>query len=252
MNKLRDKLASDPLAARVIPFVLFAGLTMFQGQLGPASPYWVYVAKTLLGVALVWLIYPIIAEMRYRVSGAAIVVGIGVFVMWVGLDDALRGLGWISSYPRLTDLDGNTILSWLGLAKAQPKPSTPVEIWNPFNYFGQNSGLAWMIVVVRILGSSLVVPCLEEVFYRSFVYRYFVKADFTSVPLGFLSWTAFLMTSAIFGLAHPDWLAGILCAFAYQGLTIRKNRLGDAMTAHAITNFLLGLWVVGRGAWHFW
>jgi len=33
---------------------------------------------------------------------------------------------------------------------------------------------------------------------------------------------------------------------------LRKNRLGDAMTAHAITNFLLGAWIVWRGAWHFW
>jgi hypothetical protein len=33
---------------------------------------------------------------------------------------------------------------------------------------------------------------------------------------------------------------------------LRKNRVGDAMTAHAITNFLLGAWVVGRGAWNFW
>jgi hypothetical protein len=24
------------------------------------------------------------------------------------------------------------------------------------------------------------------------------------------------------------------------------------MTAHAITNFLLGLWVVWKGAWSFW
>jgi hypothetical protein len=33
---------------------------------------------------------------------------------------------------------------------------------------------------------------------------------------------------------------------------LRKNQLGDAMTAHAITNFLLGIWVVTRGAWQFW
>ena len=41
-------------------------------------------------------------------------------------------------------------------------------------------------------------------------------------------------------------------AFAYQGLVCWKKRLGDAITAHAITNFLLALWVVGRGAWKFW
>jgi len=37
--------------------------------------------------------------------------------------------------------------------------------------------------------------------------------------------------AAIFGLAHFEWLAGILCAFAYQLLVCRKRRLGDAITA---------------------
>jgi CAAX protease family protein len=52
---------------------------------------------------------------------------------------------------------------------------------------------------------------------------------------------------------HPDrWVAGIFCGLVYQWLVIRKGRLGDAMAAHAITNFLLGLWVIWRPAWNFW
>jgi len=97
-------------------------------------------------------------------------------------------------------------------------------------------------------GSTLIVPPLEEVFYRSFLYRYIAKPDFLSVPLNQFLPLPFLATAAVFGFSHNEWLAGILCGAAYQGLVIRKNRLGDAMTAHAITNFLLGLWVVWRGA----
>jgi uncharacterized protein len=231
MNRLHELLRTHPLHARVVPFVLFAGLTMLQGKLGPASVFWVYVLKTLFGVLLVALIYPAVAEMRYKISPAAVGVGIGVFILWVGLDDACRWLGFKDSYPKMSNSAGP---------------------WNPHEAFGLNNGLAWMCVVVRILGSSLVVPCLEETFYRSFIYRYCVKADFLSVPFHYFAWTPFLATAAIFGFAHFEWLAGILCAFAYQGLAIWKNRLGDAMTAHAITNFLLGLWVVWRGAWHFW
>jgi CAAX prenyl protease-like protein len=72
------------------------------------------------------------------------------------------------------------------------------------------------------------------------------------VPLNRFAWTPFLATAAVFGFSHNEWLAGILCGAAYQWLVLRKHRLGDAMTAHAITNFLLGLWIVWRGAWHFW
>jgi hypothetical protein len=113
--------------------------------------------------------------------------------------------------------------------------------------------MAWVYMVARIAGSSLVVPPLEEVFYRSFLYRMFVKADFRVMPLSQFHGLSFVVTSAIFGFMHPDrWLAGILCGLAYQWLVIRKGRLGDAMTAHAVTNLLLGLWVVSKGAWNFW
>jgi CAAX prenyl protease-like protein len=112
--------------------------------------------------------------------------------------------------------------------------------------------LAWFFIVIRIAGSSLVVPPMEEVFYRSFLYRYIVKPDFQTVSFRLFAWTPFLLSAVLFGSTHNEWLAAILCAFAYQGLVCWKQRLGDAITAHAITNFLLGLWVVWRAAWHFW
>ena len=137
----------------------------------------------------------------------------------------------------------------LGLSKPL---ASPAPMWNPFAQFGEATALAWFFVFARILGSSIVVPPLEEVFYRSFLYRWIVRPDFESVPLGQFAWKPFLLTAAVFGLAHHEWLAGFLCAGAYQGLVCWKKRLGDAMTAHAITNFLLGGWVVSRGAWNFW
>jgi CAAX prenyl protease-like protein len=100
---------------------------------------------------------------------------------------------------------------------------------------------------------TFVVPPLEEVFYRSFLYRYFVRLNFLEMPLNRFHPTSFIVTSLVFGLLHYEWLPGILCGMAYQWLVLRKNRLGDAMTAHAITNFLLGVWVVWKGgaAWKF-
>ena len=187
------------------------------------SRYWFYLAKTLVGAWLVWSIRPFVAEMRWAVSWEAVVVGIGVFVMWVGLD---------GFYPQARQA-GHSLES----------PSTNLAA---------GSALAWLFICVRLGGSTLVVPPLEEVFYRSFLYRYIIKVDFHSVPMRTFHWTAFLVTSAVFGIEHHEWLAGILCGFAYQGLVCWKGRLGDAMTAHAITNLLLGLWVVGRGAWQFW
>lgn len=224
------------MTARVAPFVIFVALTACQGEFGPASAYWFYFAKTLVAVWLIWEMRPLVLEMRWAISWEAVVIGVGVFVIWVGLDPFYPKLGEISAKLRLAKFLG----------------TTSQAVWNPHVQFGPNSALAWLMIVTRILGSTLVVPPLEEVFYRSFLYRYIAKPDFLSVPLNrFLPWP-FFATAVVFGFSHFQWLAGILCGMAYQWLVLRKNRLGDAMTAHTITNFLLGMWVVWQGAWQFW
>jgi CAAX prenyl protease-like protein len=129
---------------------------------------------------------------------------------------------------------------------------TPDDVWNPFARYGTGSNMAWFFVVVRLLGSSLVVPPLEEVFWRSFFYRYSIRTNFETLPLKTFHPTAFIVISLLFGLEHYQWVQGFLCGMAFQWLVINKNRLGDAIVAHAITNFLLGVWVIARGDWQFW
>ncbi|MGH7973839.1 MAG: hypothetical protein ACREIC_34410, partial [Limisphaerales bacterium] len=135
MSFLRDKLKSSPIYARVAPFVIFLGLTFFQGLTGSHGEFWIYLVKTLVGAWLVWEMRPFVLEMRWAWSWEALAVGVAVVVMWVGLDNF---------YPKLS------------------KSGIP---WNPHVAFGHNSGLAWMFVMVRLVGSSLVVPPLDEVFY---------------------------------------------------------------------------------------
>ena len=216
------RLHSSPVLARVFPFAIFVLLTALQGKLGESSRYWIYGLKTISGAWMLWTLRSTIPEMRWRFSWEAVMVGVVIFGIWIGLDPFYAKIG------------------------------KPESEWNPFASFPTNPSLAWSVVVVRFFAVTLVVPPLEEVFYRSFAYRFVIRQDFQSVPFNEFKWVPFLATSAVFGLAHHEWLAGFLCGLAYQGLVIRKNRLGDAMTAHAITNFLLGLWVVGKGQWQFW
>ena len=217
-----NKIIGSPLLVRVIPFAAFAALTMIQGQFGEAGQYWIYALKTIIGACLLWLVRSHVKEMKWNFSWEAAVVGVAVFLLWVGLD---------GFYPILAARTGN---------------------FNPAKTYGTGSVAATAFIAVRIIGSSIVVPPLEEIFYRSFIYRYLIKSDFLSIPLGHLNWWAFLLAGVIFGIGHYEWLPGILCAFAYQGLVCRKDRLGDAITAHAITNFLLALWVITHQAYQFW
>lgn len=225
MTILREKLQTSPIHARVVPYVVIVVLTVVQDAFTGPLRYWLYLAKMLVGLWCIWEMRSLVPEMRWAVSWEAVVVGVLVFVVWVGLDPY---------YPKLE------LLFKAG------------EPWNPVKEFDDAPGLAWFFVAVRTLGSALVVPPIEESFYRSFLYRYFVRLDFTDMPFSRLHWLSLCVTSLLFGFVHYQWLAGLLCGLAFQWLVLRKNRLGDAMTAHGITNLLLGLWVAWRGAWQFW
>lgn len=227
MNLFREKCQASPIYARVAPFVIFVGLMLFNSLLGKSGPYWMYAVRTIVGLWMLWEMRAFVPEMRWNVSTEAVAVGIAMFGLWVGLDPFL---------PK------NHLLF----------TPTPGDEWNPFARYGAGSGMGWFFVAVRLFGSSIVVPPLEEVFWRSFLYRYSIRTNFLSLPLNLFHPTAFIVISLCFGLEHYEWAAGFLCGMAFQWLVISKNRLGDAITAHAITNFLLGLWVVGRGAWQFW
>lgn len=206
-----------------------------QGKFGPASTCWFYLAKTVAGIWLIFEIRPLVPEMRWTFSWEAVVVGMGVLLMWIGMDPF---------YPHTNELLGT--LGFHNVSK------NAVAYSNPNVVFGEHSALAWFFISVHVLGMTFVVPPLEEVFYRSFLYRYIASPNFLAVRLNTFLPLPFLATAIVFGFEHSEWLAGILCGIAYQWLVLRKNRLGDAMTAHAITNFLLGVWVVWHGAWNFW
>lgn len=236
MDPIRS-LLRPPNRARFIPYALFVVPIALAGKFGPDSYFWVYFGRTLLGAALIWIMWPLVTEMRFAFSWEAVLIGIAVFVMWVGID---------SWYPGLYVILHKTGLGFL----TSGEDGTPH--WNPFARYGSASLLGWFFAVARIMGSSLVVPPLEEAFFRSYLYRWVAKPEFTDLPLNYFGWKPFLVTAVLFGLIHNQWLAGILCAFAYQGLVLRRNRLGDAMTAHGITNCLLGIYVVWKGAWQFW
>jgi CAAX prenyl protease-like protein len=218
---LRKQLTRSPIGARVAPFVVFLLITGLIGQFEGAPRFWLYLVKTLAGAGLLWLARPALAELEWRFSGLALGAGVLVFGLWIGLE----GL-----YPK-----------W---GKTTP--------WNPHEQFGAGSAMAWFFIVVRTVGSTLVVPPLEEIFYRSFVYRYVAQKDFLALPLNRLLVTPFLAASVLFALGHYEWLPALLTGFIFQAVVIRTNRLGDAITAHAVANLLLALWVVGRQAWIFW
>ena len=108
---MTDRLTQSPALVRVLPFAVFIALTFIQDSAGEAGRYWIYLGKTLAGAVVLFALRKYISELEWRFSIPALVTGIVVFVMWVGID------GW---YPTTTDLYSNYIcpaLKKIGLAK---------------------------------------------------------------------------------------------------------------------------------------
>lgn len=108
------------------------------------------------------------------------------------------------------------------------------------------------MTLFRICGAVLVVPLMEELFWRSFLIRYIIDKDFQKVPLGLFSWPSFLLTVVLFGLEHNFILAGMMAGVIYSLILYRTRSLAQCVLAHAVTNMALAVYVIKSGKYFFW
>ncbi|MDD2558527.1 MAG: CAAX prenyl protease-related protein [Desulfuromonadaceae bacterium] len=108
------------------------------------------------------------------------------------------------------------------------------------------------MIGVRLCGAVLVVPLMEELFWRSFLIRYLVKKEFMQVSIGMFTWFSFLATAVLFGLEHNLYLAGICAGILFNLVLYRTRSIFQCVLSHAVANLALGIYVLNSGNWHFW
>ena len=109
----------------------------------------------------------------------------------------------------------------------------------------------WTLTIAKLIGSAFVIAPVEEVFFRSFLYRWLQKRDFLSVPLSRFNLSAFLWMVFLFTLEHDRPLAAAVAGALYGFAAIRWG-LPSAIAAHVTTNLLLAVYVIHQNAWAFW
>lgn len=221
---------SDAAIQRIVPFIAFMGVLALRGSMPPDGALgfderWLY-ALTLpvVGGLLAWWWrgYGELARSQWPPAdelALAVAVGLLVFVAWINLDRPWMQLGEPSA--TFLPMDG---------------AGAPV----------------WPLIAVRWLGAALVVPLMEELFWRSFLMRWVDATDFEAIDPRHVSARAVVISTGCFMLAHPLWLAAIVAGAAYAWLYWRGGRLWSAVVAHAVTNGALGVWVVATRQWQFW
>jgi hypothetical protein len=100
----------------------------------------------------------------------------------------------------------------------------------------------------------IIVPLVEEIFWRGWLLRYLVHDDFRTVPFGTFTWKSFLISSGAFCLEHQfaDWPAAILTGALYNLVAYRTRSLAACVVAHAVTNAGLAIYILQTRQWGFW
>jgi len=110
-----------------------------------------------------------------------------------------------------------------------------------------------MVLALRAARAVILVPIIEELFWRAFLMRWLVRSDFEKAPLGAYTARAFWITALLFATEHGSyWDVGLVAGIAYNWWMVRSKSLGDCILAHAVTNTALSVWVIASGKWEYW
>ena len=188
-------------------------------------------AVTLVAI---WYVWPGYREFAFRLTGWSVSIGLIGVVVWVGMcalevERALLpavGLGWVVE--------------------------AGVRVgFNPFEQLADRPALAYGFFAIRLLGLATVVPLIEEFLLRGFIVRFFSDdPQWWEVPFGSWNRTGIVVMTVLGVSTHPAELLAALVWFSIlTWLMLKTRNIWDCVAAHAVTNLLLGIYVLGTGQW---
>lgn len=233
---MSEQRSVNPAFYRYIPFAVYMAfialdevIRFLAGHgfiiLGETSLYYLYPVKALVVGYLLYRYRNEYHELNFKdlanlpLTLAVCGAGLVVFFLWIQMD-------------------------WTPGVTGTPQGFNPTLL----------PGRAGQIIMTlfRVAGAVLVVPIMEELFWRSFLIRYIIDSKFEKVRIGTFTWGSFLLTAALFGAEHNYIYAGIMAGVAYNLILYKTRSLAQCVLAHAVTNLALAIYVVFTGKWQFW
>jgi len=212
--------------AFIAPFAVFVLLLGVADVIGPTAKYWVFPLQTVLcGALVIWFRSFYSFKPPLQVGFTLLIAGI-VLCIWI-------------------------LLPWVEQVVFHLPPR--LDGFNP-TLFRDRPAIYYATVAMRFVRLAIVVPFIEEIFWRGFLLRYLIRDDFESVPFGSFTWISFLVVTAGFCLEHApvDYPAALIAGVLFNLVAYRTRSLSSCVLAHAAVNLLLGLYVMRTGQWGFW
>lgn len=216
-----------PALVRTAPFALFIALVALESFAGDrlGDVRWLTVLRPVVVAVLLAFLWKHYEELhRLRVARRHLVLaaglGIAVFAAWIVFD---RGWAVVGS-PR-----------------------------GGFEPLDDQGRLDFTLAALRLAGFGLVVPIMEELFWRSFLLRWIeAPRDFLALDPRRAGFLAFALSSILFASEHALWFAGLVAGISYNLCFMRSRNLWACVLSHAITNTTLGVWILATGNWRLW
>lgn len=108
----------------------------------------------------------------------------------------------------------------------------------------------------RFLRLVIVVPLIEEVFWRGFLMRLLtdLDGDYWQVRFGTHHRNALLGVTAAFVLIHSpaDYFGAVVFGLLMYFVAVRTRSLSACVLMHAVANLILGIYVMTTQQWGYW
>jgi len=224
--RLKSWLDQYPSARYIAPFLLFLALLAIAPKLGLDARWDAPLRVVVLG-AVCYVCWP--RELPLRLFKPLLSIGVGavVFLLWIAPDVLIPGY-------RTNFLFSNQF--WH--LQSSLRPSELQSGWVLF----------W-----RTVRAVLIVPVVEELFWRAWLMRWIINPDFEKVPLGAYSALAFWATAILFASEHGAyWDVGLITGVIYNAWIIRTKSVADCILMHAVTNGILSAYVIAGAQWQYW
>jgi uncharacterized protein len=212
--------------AHVAPFIAYVGLMAAGRSLG-VPPQYDFPFRALVSLLLILFVSRSYLSLRPSRPVLSILIGIAVFVVWIGPDVLFN--------YRHHWLFENSIFG-----KAEASISPDLRQNAPF-------------LALRMAISCLLVPILEELFWRGWLMRWLIRPAFLEIKFGTYVASAFWIVAVLFASEHgPYWEVGLAAGIIYNWWAVRTKCLADCILAHAVTNAILSAYVLLTGEWQYW
>ena len=197
---------NDPVAAQILPFTAFIFSSLVVGAFFeiPDDGYPFRILLVIACLLAFWRCFPV--NLNWKIDPISIIAGSVIAAFWL--------LGQQGSKVPLAEMVP-------GLTGAA------LFVW----------------VAVRIFGTSVIVPIIEELFFRGYL------LNRLNIGGKYGAGIALVLSSVLFAALHGNLLLAFLAGLMLGALVLKTGRIVSAIYAHAVANGLIGIYALLTDNW---